>query len=145
LIYFMVIWYTYFVAIWYILWLFVYIFPLLVRCANKSGNPGLRASQKDETDWNGSILSPGSSSDTNRLQCPHWSKNPRNVLQNFFPPISPDDSISGLPDGLFSDQKSQFWFFVGLGMKNLCLIYGHLGIFKSIRFTYFTSIGYILW
>jgi hypothetical protein len=41
---------------------------------------------------------------------------------------------SGLPDGLFSDHKSQFWFiFVGLGMENLEIFYGHFGIFKSIR------------
>jgi hypothetical protein len=32
--------------------------------------------------------------------------------------------ITGLPDGLFSDKKFQFWFiFVGLGMENLGKFY----------------------
>jgi hypothetical protein len=40
---------------------------------------------------------------------------------------------AGLPDGLFSDQKSQFWFiFAGLGMENLGIFYGHFGTFKAI-------------
>jgi hypothetical protein len=35
--------------------------------------------------------------------------------------------VFGLPDGIFSDQKSQFWFiFVGFGIKNLGIFYGHL-------------------
>jgi hypothetical protein len=38
-----------------------------------------------------------------------------------------------LPDGLFSDQKSQLRFtFVGLGMENLGTFYCHFGTFKSI-------------
>jgi hypothetical protein len=41
--------------------------------------------------------------------------------------------LAGLPDGLFSDPKSQFWFvYVGLGMENLGIFYGHFGTFKSI-------------
>jgi hypothetical protein len=36
-----------------------------------------------------------------------------------------------LPDGLFSDQKSQFWFiFVGLGMYILGIFYGQFGTLK---------------
>jgi hypothetical protein len=42
---------------------------------------------------------------------------------------------AGLPDGLFSDQKSQFLvyiFFVGLGMENLGIFYIYSGTFESI-------------
>jgi hypothetical protein len=43
----------------------------------------------------------------------------------------------GVPDGLFSDQKFQFWFiFIGLGMENLGIFYGHLGTFKSIWYIF---------
>jgi hypothetical protein len=38
-----------------------------------------------------------------------------------------------LPDGLFSDQKSPFGLiFVGLGMENVGIFYGHFDTFKSI-------------
>jgi hypothetical protein len=34
---------------------------------------------------------------------------------------------SGLPDGLFSNQKSQFWYILeGLGMGNVGIFYDHL-------------------
>jgi hypothetical protein len=43
-----------------------------------------------------------------------------------------------LPDGFFSDQKSQFgWFLENLEMENVVINSGH--------FEYFTTIGYILW
>jgi hypothetical protein len=46
--------------------------------------------------------------------------------------------IAGLPDGLFSNQKSQFWkILVGLAKENLGIFYEHL--------VYFTAIGNILW
>jgi hypothetical protein len=44
----------------------------------------------------------------------------------------------GLPDGLFSSQKSIFGsIWVGLGMENVVKLYDH--------FEYFTAIWYILW
>jgi hypothetical protein len=44
----------------------------------------------------------------------------------------------GLPDGLFSNQKSQFGLILqGLAMENLGIFYDHL--------VYFTAIGNILW
>jgi hypothetical protein len=45
---------------------------------------------------------------------------------------------SGLPDGLFSNQNSQFGkHFQGLRLKNVDIFYGHL--------EYFMDIWYILW
>jgi hypothetical protein len=48
---------------------------------------------------------------------------------------------AGLPDGFFSDQKSQFVYYMGiledLGMEHFATYSGHL--------EYFTKIGYILW
>jgi hypothetical protein len=45
---------------------------------------------------------------------------------------------AGLPDGLFSNKKSQFGFVLeGLAMENLGILYDHL--------VYFTAIGNILW
>jgi hypothetical protein len=39
-----------------------------------------------------------------------------------------------LPDGLFSNQKSQFWgTFLGLKLKNVDTVHGHLEFFKDIR------------
>jgi hypothetical protein len=44
----------------------------------------------------------------------------------------------GLPDGFFSDQKSQFeYILVDLEMENVVIYSGHIW--------YFTTIGYILW
>jgi hypothetical protein len=44
----------------------------------------------------------------------------------------------GLPDGFFSDQKSQFGYILeDLGMENVVIYSGHL--------EYFTTIGHILW
>jgi hypothetical protein len=41
--------------------------------------------------------------------------------------------MPGLPDGLFSSQKSQIWFiFVGLRMEHLDMFYVHFYTFKSI-------------
>jgi hypothetical protein len=40
---------------------------------------------------------------------------------------------SGLPDGLFSNQKSQFGkIFQGLGLENVDIFYGHLEHFTDI-------------
>jgi hypothetical protein len=45
---------------------------------------------------------------------------------------------TGLPDGLFSNQKSKFWSILeGLRMENAGIFYGHL--------EYFTIIWYLLW
>jgi hypothetical protein len=47
-------------------------------------------------------------------------------------------SRAGLPDGFFSDQKSQFGYILeGLRKDNVVIYSGHL--------EYFTTIGYILW
>jgi hypothetical protein len=47
-------------------------------------------------------------------------------------------SPTGLPDGLFSNQKSQFgYIWEGLRIENAGLFYGHL--------EYFTLIWYIIW
>jgi hypothetical protein len=44
----------------------------------------------------------------------------------------------GLPDGIFSNQKSQFGYKLeGLAMEDFGIFYGH--------FVYFKAIGYILW
>jgi hypothetical protein len=46
--------------------------------------------------------------------------------------------FTGLPDGLFSNQKSQFGSILdGLAKENLDIFYDH--------FVYFTAIGNILW
>jgi hypothetical protein len=38
--------------------------------------------------------------------------------------------VLGLPDGLFSNQKSQFWIkFEGLRLENVDIFYGHLDYF----------------
>jgi hypothetical protein len=51
--------------------------------------------------------------------------------------IGPDDG-AGLPDGLFSNQNSQFGKILeGLAMENLGIFYDHL--------VYFRPIGSILW
>jgi hypothetical protein len=40
---------------------------------------------------------------------------------------------SGLPDGLFSNPKSQFWVNLeGLRLENLNIFYGHLEYFMEI-------------
>jgi hypothetical protein len=45
---------------------------------------------------------------------------------------------TGLPDGLFSNQKSEFgYILVGLGMEKVGIFYDYL--------EYFTAIWYILW
>jgi hypothetical protein len=45
---------------------------------------------------------------------------------------------AGLPDGLFSNQKSQFGYILeGLAMENLGIFYDHL--------VYFTATEHILW
>jgi hypothetical protein len=47
-------------------------------------------------------------------------------------------SAPGLPDGFFSDQKSQFGYILeDLGMENVIIYSGQL--------EYFTTIGYIIW
>jgi hypothetical protein len=47
-------------------------------------------------------------------------------------------SISGLPDGLFSNQKSHFGLILeGLRMENVVIFYDHL--------EYFTAIWYNVW
>jgi hypothetical protein len=39
----------------------------------------------------------------------------------------------GLPDGSFSNQKSQFWnVFQGLRLENVDIFYGHLDYFMNI-------------
>jgi hypothetical protein len=47
-------------------------------------------------------------------------------------------SSSGLPDGIFSDQKSPFGRILeGPGMENVGIFYGH--------FEYLTALWYIVW
>jgi hypothetical protein len=49
-----------------------------------------------------------------------------------------NESRAGLPDGLFSNQKSQFgWFWEDLRLENVDIFYGHL--------EYFMAIWNILW
>jgi hypothetical protein len=49
-----------------------------------------------------------------------------------------DGPKPGLPDGLFSNPKSQFWYILeGLAMGNLGIFYDHS--------VYFSAIGNILW
>jgi hypothetical protein len=46
--------------------------------------------------------------------------------------------LAGLPDGVFSYQKSQFWYSLeGLGMEIVGILYGHL--------EYFTTFWYMSW
>jgi hypothetical protein len=48
------------------------------------------------------------------------------------------DSASGLPDGIFSNQKSRFGYILeGLAMEDVGTLYGYL--------VYFTAIWYSLW
>jgi hypothetical protein len=64
----------------------------------------------------------------------------RKYLKN--PSVDPrPDSLlltSGLPDCIFSNQKSQFWEILeGLAIGGVVILYDHL--------VYFTAIWYILW
>jgi hypothetical protein len=44
---------------------------------------------------------------------------------------------AGLPDGLFSNQKSQFvYILVGLGMENMVIFYDYLEYFKAIWYNF---------
>jgi hypothetical protein len=44
-----------------------------------------------------------------------------------------DSGLAGLPDGLFSNQKSQFGQILeGLGMENVVIFYDHLEYFMAI-------------
>jgi hypothetical protein len=57
--------------------------------------------------------------------CQNWRK----IVQSGQPAANPflDECLSGLPDGLFSNQKSQFWSNLeGLGMENVVTFYDHL-------------------
>jgi hypothetical protein len=52
--------------------------------------------------------------------------------------FGPAHSESGLPDGIFSNQKSQFGYILeGLAIEDVGIFYGDL--------LYFTAIWYILW
>jgi hypothetical protein len=54
-------------------------------------------------------------------------------------------SAPGLPDGLFSNQKSQFMYILeGLAMENLGIFHEDLVYFRAIG-NFFTAIWYILW
>jgi hypothetical protein len=57
---------------------------------------------------------------------------------------------AGLPDALFSDQKSQFGYILeGLAMEDVCILsdiwsmYGHLIYFMDIWYRYSVVIWYI--
>jgi hypothetical protein len=76
------------------------------------------------------------------------------ILLNILPPIS----RAWLPDGLFSNQKSQFLYILeGLAMEYVGIFYGHLVTFSAIwsiicpfgvfygHLVYFMAIWYILW
>jgi hypothetical protein len=44
---------------------------------------------------------------------------------------------AGLPDGLFSNKKSQFWYiFEGLGLENVLIFYDLLKYFMAIGYFY---------
>jgi hypothetical protein len=58
---------------------------------------------------------------------PFWYVVPRKIWQ-------PCSTYAGLPDGLFSNQKSQIGKnFQGLGLENVDTFYGHLEYFIAIR------------
>jgi hypothetical protein len=60
--------------------------------------------------------------------------------------LSPLFSKAGLPDGLFSNQKSQFGYILeGLAMENLGIFYEHLVYLFYGHWKYFMAIWYILW
>jgi hypothetical protein len=51
----------------------------------------------------------------------------------YFPPTPLTPATSGLPDGLFSNQKSQFGEILeGLILENTYIFYGHLEYFMEI-------------
>jgi hypothetical protein len=44
---------------------------------------------------------------------------------------------SGLPDGIFSNQKYQYWYILeGLGMENFGICYGHVEYLTTIWIYY---------
>jgi hypothetical protein len=47
---------------------------------------------------------------------------------------APEESPTGMPDGIFSNQKSQFWQILeeGLRVENAGIFYGHLEYFTDI-------------
>jgi hypothetical protein len=52
---------------------------------------------------------------------------------------------AGLPDGLFSNQKSQLGYILeGLKLENVYIIYGHTEYILYGHLGYFTTIWYIL-
>jgi hypothetical protein len=52
--------------------------------------------------------------------------------------------MTGLPDGLFSNQKTQFGYILeGLGVENVDIFCGHLKYFTTMWFV-FRAIGYSL-
>jgi hypothetical protein len=55
------------------------------------------------------------------------------------------DAESGLPDGLFSNQKSQFGQILeGLRWENVAIFYGHLEYVFDGHLGYFMTLWYIL-
>jgi hypothetical protein len=53
---------------------------------------------------------------------------------------------AGLPDGLFSDLKSQFGKILeGHAMADVDIFYEHSVYFTAIRYTYFMDVWCILW
>jgi hypothetical protein len=58
-----------------------------------------------------------------------YNRRPRLFVKGFFPP-GQDSLFSGLPDVVFSNQKSQFGKILeDLRLENADIFYGHFGIF----------------
>jgi SOS-response transcriptional repressor LexA len=54
------------------------------------------------------------------------------------PFVALQQTPAGLPDGIFSSQKSQFWLLLeGLAMEDVGIFHGHL--------VHFPAVWYILW
>jgi hypothetical protein len=57
----------------------------------------------------------------------------KSAVRNFVHILHDKRSGTGLPDGLFSNQKSQFGLILeGLAMENLGIFYDHLDYFRAI-------------
>jgi hypothetical protein len=51
-----------------------------------------------------------------------------------------------LPDGLFSNQKSRFWFnWEGLEIENVVILYDHLEYLSAIWYNLHTAFWHRLW
>jgi hypothetical protein len=59
--------------------------------------------------------------------------NSRELFEKNFLGLASGGVAPGLPDGLFSNQKYQFWYILsGLRLVNVYIVYGHLEYFMEI-------------